>query len=248
MTDTSAYERAPTTDRSANHIARAYGYPNIERLCDSIPKGARVLDIGAGASGFAKEIARKRSDVRMICVDLSYKDPRIIREVSEDTSPNISFIPGNILELDKQFPSNYFSRVFSYWLLPHLALEDKKIARTAVTKILDVTKWGGTLNLGPTKRGRTLEFDKREDIPMEMLANWVTDQVTLGPIMRRFQLMSNNLTTEFFGTSRYMKREKGIIYVFDPSSKEYINAFSRRGILLASAFSQHVISNALKKE
>lgn len=244
--DVPIHEKAPTTDRSATELAIRYGYLGITDLCNSLPKNARILDVGAGASSLGRQIAIKRKDVEVVCFDFSYHDERILSDLERNKPENLHYIPGDIANLVEKYGRNSFDTVFSYWLLPHLALEDRNIAKVGISNLYSVTKYNGELHVGPTRRG-TLNMLKRVDINENDLIDFAVDQITLSPIMRRFQILSNELTLSYFGISRYMKRENGRLYVYDPESETYIKVVSRRGVIVAEAFARHASALAMKK-
>lgn len=73
------YEKAITTDRSAEMLACKHGSEGVAQLAETLPQGARILDVGAGASPFGKEVAILRPDISWTNFDYSYQDPRYFR-------------------------------------------------------------------------------------------------------------------------------------------------------------------------
>ena len=67
----------PVADVINAHYDLKLGYPSSHQFAlDSVP-GARVLDLGAGPGGFARELVRKGCTVTV--VDRAFDDPAAIR-------------------------------------------------------------------------------------------------------------------------------------------------------------------------
>ena len=68
----------PVADVINAHYDLKLGYPSSHQFAlDSASPGARVLDLGAGPGGFARELVRKGCTVTV--VDRAFDDPAAIR-------------------------------------------------------------------------------------------------------------------------------------------------------------------------
>lgn len=236
------YEKAVTTDRPAEMLANKHGFESVAQLAESLPQNARVLDVGAGASPFGKEIALLRPDVNWTNLDYSYQDPAILREVSQGTPANIQHVFGDATKLDSIFEPETFDAVFSYWLLPHLSLDDTEPARDTMNAIFAVTKQGGLVSVGPRisqkrrpslKSGNAIQVIKDDKIDVDGMAEQIVTKTKLTKSGQAIQKLANEVATPFFGTSRYTKGGGRVPHVYDPDNGNYINPFSRRGVQLA---------------
>lgn len=236
------YEKAVTTHRPAELLARCHGYESLAQLAESLPTGAHVLDVGAGASPFGKEVAVLRPDVTWVNFDYSYRDPTIFDEVIKDAPDNIQHVAGDATRLSEQYEPYSFDVVFSYWLLPHLSLDNTEPAKQVATAIFDVTKSGGLMSVGPRvshkrlpslKSGKAIQVIKDATVTADSFTERVVTETKLPKIGRYIQKRANEVATPFFGTSRYAKREGRIPQVYHPESGEYVSPFTRQAVQTA---------------
>lgn len=233
------YENAVTSHRTAEKIAQRHGFENVRSLAESLPENARVLDVGAGASPFGREVAGLRPDVTWVNFDYSYQDPRVVEEVSEAAPMNVEYVPGDATVLDQAFGEDSFDAVFSYWMMPHLSLDELEPAHEAARAMYQVAKPGAMISVGPTSHSIHRKTDALQTVKdeseqsAEEFADRTVEATKLGPMSAKAQRISNNAITPFFGTSLYMKKEGLSHKVYDPKSGEYINPYSRRGVRLA---------------
>jgi ubiquinone/menaquinone biosynthesis C-methylase UbiE len=236
------YEKAVTTDRPAEMLAHKHGFESVSQLAETLPEGAHVLDVGAGASPFGKEVAVLRSDITWVNFDYSYQDPKILEDVSRNTPANVQHIAGDATKLEEVYDPETFDAVFSYWLLPHLSIDDFEPAKAVARAIFTVTKPDGLMSVGPKvsqrkvpslKSGPAIQIIKSGDLSAENYADTVVVATKLPKVARYTQKLANEVATPFFGTSRYAKREGRIPKVYEPESGNYITPFSRKGVRLA---------------
>lgn len=246
------YEKAVTTDRPAEMLAQRHGFESVAQLAETLPQDARVLDVGAGASPFGKEVAMLRPDVTWINFDYSYQDPAILNEVTQNSPDNVQHVAGDATKLGEQYEHESFDAVFSYWLLPHLSIDDPEPAKQAAKAIFDVTKTGGLMSVGPKvshkrlpslKSGKAIQVVKDATVSADSFAERVVTETKLPKIGRYTQKLANEVATPFFGTSRYARREGRIPQVYHPESGEYVSPFTRKGVRtagrLAVAMARH---------
>lgn len=252
VTTPTIYEKAITTDRPAEMLAHKHGFESVAQLAETLPEGARVLDVGAGASPFGKEVAALRPDVTWVNFDYSYQDPAILEEVSKDAPANVEHAFGDATKLAETYEPESFDAVFSYWLLPHLSIDEAEPARAAAKGIFAVTKPGGLMSVGPKasqkrlpslKSGDAIQIVKDEHVDPDSYADSVVAQTKLSKSVRYTQKLANEVATPFFGTTRYGKRDGRIPKIYDPKSGEYVSTLTRRGAgivgRLAVAMAKH---------
>lgn len=229
------YENAVTTHRSAESLARAHGFESVAELARQLPKDAKVIDVGAGASPFGVEVAKLRPDITWVNLDYSYSDPDIIEDVSKDAPPNVEFFEGDATKLADMYDPQTFDAVFSYWLLPHMSLDEPGPAKAAAEAMYTITKIGGMISVGPrndaTRRlfsgSDTLNYESRSS---EEFADKIVAGTKLSKSASYLQKLINETATPFFGTSRYAKREGKQKQIYDPNTGEYIPLSSKEGV------------------
>lgn len=233
------YEKAVTTERNAELIARMHGFESVAQLAESLPQGARVLDAGAGASPFGKEVAALRPDITWTNYDYSYNDPAILDDVSRDAPDNVQYVPGDATRLGSDYESETFDAVFSYWLVPHLSLDGPGPATAAAKGLFVVTKPKGYISIGPktSKRGlpsirakEAYHAIKDEGLDLDSFAETVIEATTLHGISHHTQKFANEVVTPYLGTSRYTKNVGRVPYIYHRESRQYVSPFSRKGL------------------
>lgn len=255
------YEKAITTDRPAEKLAQLHGFESVLQLAESLPIDARVLDLGAGASPFGKEVAALRPDVTWVNFDYSYQDPAILDEVSKDTPSNVQHVAGDATKLSESYEPETFDAVFSYWLLPHLSIDDPAPAKQVAEAIFTTTKMGGLMSVGPKasqkrlpslKPGKAIQVIKEPSLDSDSYAERIVSETKLTKIGRYKQKLANEAATEFFGTTRYAKREGRIPTLYHPESGEYISPFTLKFVRtagrLAVATARHANSQRKAKQ
>lgn len=257
-----SYEKAPTTHRSAERLAKRHGFRNLTELAQSLPPNAHILDVGAGASPFGKEVAKLRSDIQWTNFDYSYKDPKVLEEVSIDSPPNIKYVQGDATKLSEAYPAETFDAVFSYWLFPHLSIDDTAPANESAKGIFRVTKKGGIMSVGPrlgkislpNSMAKAFRENKADTQNEDSYAQRVVNETRMTPARRKAQKLSNKFVGEissFFGTRRPIRRPEGSRFkkeVYDPKSGEYIKSHSRRSFALRGEVLAHLARKTLGKK
>jgi len=232
------YEQAPTTDRPAELLAKKHGFESLAQLAESLPEGANVLDVGSGASPFGREVAALRPDITWTNFDYSYNEPSILSEVSADAPSNVEYVAGDATKLAEIYQSEEFDAVFSYWLFPHLSIEDTAPAKAAAKAIFAITKTNGLMSVGPKntkgklpaiKSGKAIGIIKSESIDTDAFADEVVNATKLTRGTRFSQKLSNEVTIPYFGTSRFVKRGT-VPGVYSPRTQEFVSPFSREGV------------------
>ncbi len=232
------YEKAVTTDRSAELLAKRHGFVSLSMLAESLPANAHVLDVGAGASPLGKEVAALRTDITWVNFDYSYRDPTILEEVTKDAPKNVEHVAGDATKLTEFYKSDTFDAVFSYWLLPHLSLDHPEPAQDAAKAIYTVTKPDGLISVGPVaskkripslKSGVALQFTKNSILDAKSFADQIVTITKLPKVGHFIQKMANEVATPFFGTTRYSKRDGKIPKLYHRESGEYVSPFTRKG-------------------
>ena len=236
------YEKAVTTDRPAEMLAQRHGFENVAQLAESLPPGAQVLDVGAGASPFGKEVATLRPDVTWVNFDYSYNNPKILADVAQGAPDNVKYVAGDATKLAEAYQPETFDAIFSYWLLPHLSIDDPAPAKAAAKAMFSLAKVGGTISVGPEtskkrlpslKSGQAHRVEKDQTTDADSFAETVLDVTRLQGVGQYTQRLANEVATPFFGTTRYAKREGRIPRVYDPEKGDYVSPLSRRGVKVA---------------
>lgn len=143
----------PTTGRKVKFQLKQLEFPSLETFAASLPKGAVVADVGAGLSRLGHEVGALRSDITWINIDPAYAFPSIHQAASKNLPSNVSLCAGDIVKgftLSEEL-RNGADLVYSYWLLPHLSLEDDSVASAACEHMLDLLKPTGKLAIGPVR-------------------------------------------------------------------------------------------------
>lgn len=233
------YEKAVTTERPAEALAQRHGFENVAALAESLPSNARVLDAGAGASPFGREVAQLRPDVTWVNFDYSYNDPAILEDIQKSAPKNVEFVAGDVTKLSEMYEPESFDAVFSYWLLPHLSLDNPEPAKEAARAIFDVTKQGGLMSIGPKtskgtieslKSGKALQITKDNTISADIFAYRIANETELSDAAKARQRLANEVATPYFGTTRYAKSEGKIPKILHPKSGEYVSPFTAKGV------------------
>ena len=149
------YELIPTTSREADFISEKHGFNSTAELAASLPFGANVLDVGSGASPFGKVVARLRPDISWTNFDYSYYSPKILEEVREDSPCNIEYVAGDATRLGESYAAESFDAIFSYWMMPHLSIENSEPAKEAARAMFLLAKIDAPISIGPVvSKGR----------------------------------------------------------------------------------------------
>ena len=253
-----APELAPSTQRDAEHLANRYGFANLAALAESLPEGAEVLDVGAGASPLGREVARLRPDIHWTNLDTSYDDPHMRDELLPGAPHNVSFVTGDAQQLGGLFPAGTFDRVFSFWLLPHLSLNDDTAAVAAAEHMFEAVKDGGELFIGPvfnspyhdgtpeTAYGDARRTIKAQDMNPTDFAREAVRQTRLPIVARHLHRSINRAIYDQFGTSRYARGEGTQAQILDPRTGTYVSRYSTRGIALTGQFLVNIAARFLK--
>lgn len=249
------YEHAITTHRSAEKLARKHGFGFVGNLAESLPVGARVLDVGAGASPLGKEVAALRPDILWTNYDYSYFDSDILNEVSNDAPYNVQHVAGDATQLTDVYEPESFDAIFSYWLLPHLSLESPDPALVAAKAIFALTRQDGFMSVGPRASkltvslwsGPAIRVDKNKSWDADMYAKRIVQETTLIPSARFLQKTANEVATPFFGTSRYLKHDGRMPQLYHPESREYVTLLSPKSAQTIGRLTVALASHAVKQ-
>jgi SAM-dependent methyltransferase len=147
-------DQIPTTGRKAAFLAKQLGYASVSEFAKSLPKGAVVLDVGAGISRLGHEVARARPDVAWTNIDPGYTYANIRAIADRDRPTNLRLLTDDIVQGSEGLEAlnGKADLLFSYWLLPHLSVESDEPARAAIQHMLEILKPGGKLVVGPVKQ------------------------------------------------------------------------------------------------
>jgi ubiquinone/menaquinone biosynthesis C-methylase UbiE len=249
------YEKAVTTHRSADFLAKKHGFESVGALADALPSAATVIDVGAGASNFGREVAALRPDIEWVNFDYSYGNPEILDEVTKNAPENVQFVQGDATKLAEIYGKDKFDAVFSFWLLPHMSIDDEGPAKQALRSIYDVAKPGGLISVGPKVGERKLptfvsssavQFNKDDNLSAEDFVEAAYRTTKLPKIGRFTQKLANEVATPYFGTTRYTKKEGRRLMIYEPNSSEYVSALSPRGVRVLGKLSLKALASVTK--
>lgn len=200
------HEMAPTTRRSAKLLSRVYGFKTPEKLAESLPAEAAVVDFGAGRSKFGQTIVGLRDDISWINVDPRYvsgppkRKPRQIPE-------GLLHIAGDVL--DPPFESGTFDRVYSSALLPHIVMTSPVLALRAVHNMATLLKEDAVLSTAgfinsrwmiPPNKVSVVSAEEYNDAP-DLVAAQIVGMMILSPGIEMFQRCIN-MVSHYTGSNR----------------------------------------------
>lgn len=186
----------PTTGRKPAFQVKQMGFKSLDDFTNSLPKNASVADIGAGYSRLGEEVASTRNDITWINIDPCYSD------IKMKVSSKVKFInadivlPNNKLKMMK----GKIDVVYSYWLMPHLSLENSVAANNALVNMKELLSDKGVLIVGPIKKlglgifsfiryKETLRYKKSQLSPQ--VIEFIVFQTKLWWLPRKVQLIAN---------------------------------------------------------
>lgn len=220
-----------------------HGYPNVNVFAESLPEGANVLDVGSGDSEFGKTVAELRPDVSWTNFDYSYRDEDALAKISKGAPDNIKYVAGDSTKLSEMYQPGTFDAVYSYWMMPHLSIDDMGPALAAAKAMFDVAKPGATISIGPVpgdglfssvRYGKAYGVTKDGGMDAEWFARMISSKTKLPRLARFTQKTANEVVTPTLGTSRWSTYERPIPRVYDPKTRGYVSPFSGRGVGVAS--------------
>ena len=237
-----SYELIPTADRDADLVSQMHGFENITQLAASLPEGANILEVGSGASPFGKEVATLRPDITWTNFDYSYYDQRVLDEVSKDAPGNIHFVKGDATKLSEMYEPESFDAIFSYWMMPHLSLDDPEPAKEAARGMFSLAKINAPISIGPAvSEGRFTSVRslfiqakahrvvKHTASDSESFTDAIVAKTTLPRRGRFIQKIANEVITPLLGTSRWSTYENRSIKLYHRESGEYVSLLSKKG-------------------
>lgn len=220
-----------------------HGYPNVDVFAESLPQGANILDVGSGDSEFGKTVAELRPDVSWTNFDFSYRDEDALAKISEGAPDNIKYVAGDVTKLGEMYEPGTFDAVYSYWMMPHLSIDDVEPALEAAKAMFDVAKPGATISVGPVpgdglfssvRYGKAHRVTKDGSLDADGFAQMIASKTKLPRLARFTQKTANEVVTPTLGTSRWSTHEGPIPMVYDPKTGRYVSPFSSRGVGVAS--------------
>lgn len=239
-----AYETAPTTGRAAEKITHLHGFETVQAYAESLSANAHIVDLGSGTSSFGREVAKFRQDVQVDCVDLNYSNPVLLEEVSIGKPSNVRYIAADVTKLNELYEPGSIDQVTSYWLLPHLSIDDPAPAIAASKEVYEVLKDGGSAIVGPrlgnedlpySERKKSLTITKTPDMNADTFSQRLLAETQMTGVLRYGNKMVNEVRDEVFGTSFISKRENDIPRMYDSKRGEFVSTRSWKGVKLGIA-------------
>jgi SAM-dependent methyltransferase len=247
-------------------LARYYGYESASDLANSLPVGARIIDIGAGISDFGRVIASMRPDVAVTYFDLRYNNAELLAKAQGDkVLQNVSYMQGDILEIE-QSPLKLasYDRVFSSRLIPHIDLEDVDLARKAISNMGKLLNPDGEMMIlcrfGPLIRDKLLHHPSAVKITNRELQedadstiNKTLSDIRLPDIHRVRQRMWNISGTDYFRQAQWRQPDKkGRLHpmrgdIWDPINQRFVRRIGLRGQMVHAGFWNHATRDSINQ-
>jgi len=252
-----SYGHIITTIRTADELARFHGAASAEEFAESLPSNIEVLDVGAGDSALGHDVAGRRPDIHWTNLDFSYHDPLALNRLQSRAPQNLQFVAGDATRLQEQFEPGRFDTVLSYWLLPHLSVDDRWLT---IEGMAYVAKTGGLISAGPTLnepislslldpdiQSRTVQIVKpspNEAGLSERLADMAV-RTQIPPRARRWFLAYHHAATTVIGTNRREQRDPqtGALLTYDADHDTYVPKTSLRGRTIRLAVGARAVRN-----
>jgi 2-polyprenyl-3-methyl-5-hydroxy-6-metoxy-1,4-benzoquinol methylase len=186
----------PSTGRTPRFLAKQYGFDSAKRFADAIPSSAIVIDVGSGLSQLGHYVAKARPDIKWVNADLAYANPELLARASQDAPQNLQFICGDVIAFSPELHAyrGKADRVYSYWMMPHLSLNNMTLAEKAAATMWELLKPEGQLAIGPIRSGwwyykHSLQFGKRT--PKQQTAKVIAQATKLHWLPRKIQALGN---------------------------------------------------------
>lgn len=224
---------APMTGSSAEFLAQQYAGGTIDEFADSLPPAAHAIDFAAGRSGFAAEVARRRTDTHWVNFDIQYDDPDKVVPLQSVAPANVDFMAGDILAIPEALRGR-FDRGYNY--ISHVLRADRELGRQAVQSMLGTLKPTGSLSIGPT------------NAKMTSSARWNTVQLSADASSQTIEDALDAMTSPraagrvydamavsgvgIYPAGRFQPGRRGLVLSND-SAETFHRLLSPRGLLLA---------------
>jgi len=236
------YKKAAITASTAEFLVKAYGASSVEAFSKALPQSANVLDVGAGDSELGRVVAGFRPDITWTNLDIEYS-PSVLSRLENGAPRNLKFMNADILD-SNSLPKNSFDRVYAFWILPHLGLEDPLLVKTAMVNMLGFLKesTASELVVGPLVAKRTGQSS----------ANYLTTTLSKKMSEKELATIANDCTfpKERAGYYRAINRAGLATFkngertgqkptklgLWDIKRSRYVKAFSIRGLFLIVRF------------
>lgn len=236
------FEQGPMTASSADFLAQTYGNGStIDEFASSLPENARIIDVGAGLSGFGAAVATRRADIRWTNLDYNYKpgvaQSELLNEARWAAPNNLDFVRGDILDLSPE-QSGRYDRAYSYNVLTHLMRIDRKLGRQALSGLVTLLNVEGELMVGPTNsKMATDERWKATTLPAGATTEEIesTQKLLTSPrITNIYYNASQASGVGIYPAKRFGPATRGKVVLSDDGGQSQYEVFSKRGLLLGS--------------
>ncbi len=251
---TPLYKLAPVTASTAKFLAIVYGASSIEDYAQSLPRSARILDVGAGNSELGRVVAGLRPDVSWTNLDINYTSPELSR-LQRDAPENLKYINGNVLD-SHELPDDTYDRIYAFWVLPHIGIEDPKLIGLAITNMLGMLKnsTSSRLVVGPLVNKRTgsastnyLTTELIKNAGKEDVAGLVTDS-TVPKDQIGFYRAMNRAGLMTLKNEQRTGQKPTRLGLWDFKTRQYVKALSVRGFLLLARFRLYLVMEKIRSE
>ena len=153
-------EKATTvTYQPDESVVNRLGFRSVHSLAGSLPPGAEVIDVGAGLSRLGHTVTALRDDIHWTNFDIAYlpseTNPEVIKRLgvlAASAPENLKYLGGNILNPPQKLNEDYYDRIFSFWMLPHIVKNSgPRPGVVAAWNMINMGKPGGILTVGPLR-------------------------------------------------------------------------------------------------
>jgi 2-polyprenyl-3-methyl-5-hydroxy-6-metoxy-1,4-benzoquinol methylase len=113
--------------------------PGVQRILDTVPRDANVLDLGCGNGGVAAELAQRGHHGRYVGMDFSAKLLEEAKKKVPNTVSNIEFVEADLTgEFDQQsaIKDRRFDWIFAFAVLHHIPSTELRVEFLARVKEL----------------------------------------------------------------------------------------------------------------
>lgn len=250
---TPVYELAPVSASTAEFLTKVYGALGIDEFTKSLPRSAQVLDVGAGNSDLGRVITNLRPDITWTNFDIEYSSAELNR-LAQGAPKNLRFLNGDILN-PHVLRENSYDRIYTFWVLPHLGLENPSLIRVGIVNMLNLLKdnQASKLTVGPLVAKRTgqvsthyLSVEVDKNVSEVNLANIVWD-CTIPKGQAGFYRAQNRAGLAIFKNRQRTGQNPTRLGLWDIQRGQYVKAFSIRGLFLMARFRIYLAIEKFRK-
>ncbi|QQS19758.1 class I SAM-dependent methyltransferase [Candidatus Saccharibacteria bacterium] len=240
------YKRAPVTASTAEFLATVYGASSIDGYAMSLPCSAEILDVGAGNSELGQVITKLRPDIVWTNLDVSYTVDELTH-LRRKAPSNLKYKSGDVLNIN-DLPKPQYDIIYAFWILPHIGLEDPALIKVGIINMLKLLKSGRSskLIIGPLMNKRSsvcstryLTTELRKNVSRRKLNEAIKDSSVPRDKVAYLRAMNRAGLTTLRNEQRTGQKPTKL-GLWDYKHREYVKAFTLRGLLLMTRFRMYL--------